>query len=355
MRATGLPIVLAIMLGTVGFDQPLFAQQTIAPKVVTLTRTQAPLGEILQEITTQTGLPVELVNGNPKLALDVKFDRVPFWTALEDIATKTNSRITLGKDGRQITLTTPPILRSISAVDGPFRIILQQVTSRIDLGTGTMMTEVTIECHWEPRLPVFRIDSEPTITTVTDDRGTKLTVTPNKAKVPPRGSHYTTVVRIPNVPRSTTKLTQLSGSFQVTAAEKMLSFRFTDLLAATPQTQDQTGVKVTLLPIKKVTGRWDVPVELNYPPTKIEFESYESALWLTENRLQLISPTGQTYAPVNDDTRESPTKAFVTYRYLDTAKGPPFADRKGWSVLYDTPSPLVEFRINFDLRDVPLP
>ena len=355
MRASGLPIVLAIMLGIAGFDRPLFAQPTIAPKVVTLTRTQAPLGEILREITTQTGLSVELVTGNPKPAIDVKYDRVPLWTALEDIAAKTSSRITLGKDGRRITLTTPPIVRSISAVDGPFRIVVNHVTSRIDLETGATITEVTLDCHWEPRLPVFRIDSEPTITTVTDDRGTKLTVTPNKAKVPPRGSHYTTVVRIPNVPRSATKLTNLSGSFTVTAAEKMLSFRFTDLLPTTPQTQDQTGVKVTLLPIKKVSGRWDVPLELNYPPTKIEFESYESALWLTENRLQLVSPTGQTYAPVNDDTRETPTKAFVTYRYLDTAKGPPFADRKGWSILYDTPSPLVEFLIKFDLRDVPLP
>ena len=355
MRATGLPIVLAMMLGISGFDRPLFAQPTIAPKVVTLTRTQAPVGEILREITTQTGLSVELVTGNPKLAIDIQFDRVPFWTALENIATKSGSRITLGNDGRRVTLTAPPILRSISAVDGPFRVVVTHVTSRTDFETGTAITEVTLDCHWEPRLPVFRIDSEPTITTVTDDRGTKLTASPNKAKVPPRGSHYTTILRIPNVPRSATKLTQLSGSFQVTAAEKMLSFRFTDLLTVTPQTQDQSGVKVTLLPIKKVTGRWDVPLELTYPPTKIEFESYESALWLTENRLQLVNPTGQTYAPINENTRESPTKAFVTYRFLDTAKGPPFADRKGWSILYDTPSPLVEFLVNFDLRDVTLP
>ena len=355
MRATGLPIVLAMMLGISGFDRPLFAQPTIAPKVVTLTRTQAPVGEILREITTQTGLSVELVTGNPKLAIDIQFDRVPFWTALENIATKSGSRITLGNDGRRVTLTAPPILRSISAVDGPFRVVVTHVTSRTDFETGTAITEVTLDCHWEPRLPVFRIDSEPTITTVTDDRGTKLTASPNKAKVPPRGSHYTTILRIPNVPRSATKLTQLSGSFQVTAAEKMLSFRFTDLLTVTPQTQDQSGVKVTLLPIKKVTGRWDVPLELTYPPTKIEFESYESALWLTENRLQLVNPTGQTYAPINENTRESPTKAFVTYRYPDTAKGPPLGDRKGWSVLYDTPSPLVEFLVNFDLRDVTLP
>ena len=237
MRATGLPFVLGIILGTMGFDRPLFAQATIAPKTVTLTRTSAPLGEILREITTQTGLGIELVNVDPKAICDVKFDQVPFWIALEDISAKTSSRITIGKEGRQITLTKSSNPRTISAVDGPFRIVVKQVTNRIDLETGTTTTEVTLDCHWEPLLPVFRIDSEPTITAVTDDRDTKLTVTPNKAKVPPRGCHYTTVVRIPNIPRSATKLKQLTGSFVVTAAEKMLSFRFTDLQATTPQTE----------------------------------------------------------------------------------------------------------------------
>ena len=40
------------------------------------------------------------------------------------------------------------------------------------------------------------------------------------------------------------------------------------------------------------------------------------------------------------------------YHFL---KLPPLGDRKGWSLVYDTPAPLTEFAVKFSLSDIALP
>ena len=36
-------------------------------------------------------------------------------------------------------------------------------------------------------------------------------------------------------------------------------------------------------------------------------------------------------------------------------KGPNVANPKGWQLVYETPAPLVEFPVRFELKDIPLP
>ena len=55
---------------------------------------------------------------------------------------------------------------------------------------------------------------------------------------------------------------------------------------------------------------------------------------------------------MNEDFRESPGKANLVYRF-PAGKVP--ADRAGWSLVYETPSPLVEFDVAFTLSNIPLP
>ena len=253
--------------------------------------------------------------------------------------------------------------RSQSAHGAPSR-------NRRDFDTGRGVTEVTLEVDWEPRLPVFRIDGEPRGEygagrlgggpgLAAQQFGQEMAPAAGKAAV--SGSTFTSVVRLPAIARSegagrasgqiyTIDSISIRGDFTVTAAAKMLQFRVPD--CATPTTLSQEGVTFTALPWKRIGDRWDVPVELTYPASKVEFESFESGAWLSRNRLQLIDAAGKPREPMNEDWREAGPKTTAFYRF-PAAQLP--ADRKGWAMLYETPGPLVEFPVRFTLNDIPLP
>ena len=59
----------------------------------------------------------------------------------------------------------------MSAVSGPFRIVAKQVTGRPLLDYGVTFHEIQLDVHWEPRYPVFRIDTNPKIKAAKDDKG----------------------------------------------------------------------------------------------------------------------------------------------------------------------------------------
>ena len=329
--------------------QPQTATVALPPAAVTL-------GEALASIQAQTGLTLTTTL-DPKLPLKLERRDGPLWPLLTEVAKASGGRLTVASKGRAVAIdkgVPPP-----ASIDGAFRVAVKQVACRRDFDTGRSVTEVTLEVHWEPRLPVFRIDSEPRGTFGVDTFGGE--VTPSAGKSAVGGTTFTSVVRLPAIPRSvggqsasgqihSVDKLSLAGKFTVTAAAKMVQFRVGD--TSKPTTLTQEGVTFTLQPPRKIQDRWDVPVELVYPPSKVEFESFEAGVWLSRNRLQLIDPAGKPLNPINEDFREAAGKASLVYR-VPAAKVP--ADRAGWSLVYETPSPLVEFDVAFTLSNIPLP
>jgi hypothetical protein len=324
------------------------ADAPIPPKTVTLSAPTGQLGAVLTDVSKQTGIAVAAPGLDAVAPCPVSFDKVPFWAALEQIAAKVDARVALAERGRQITLAKRTGPAAPSSVDGPFRVVVRQVAGRLDFETGRTFTEVTLDVHWEPRFPVFRISSEPTITQATADAGGKLTAISAHAKTPPRGYLYTTTVRIDGVPRAATKLTRLAGTFTVTASPAMLPFVF-DLSGKPPLTQTKSNVTTTLKRFEKVDKRWEAELELTYPPSGPRFESFES--WVTENRARLIAPDkSRSVAPTDSDIPEQGRKVVAVYRFT----GLNLASRAGWTLVYETPAPLVEYPIHFELKDIPL-
>jgi len=329
------------------------AAEPIPPTLVRLNRPTGTLGEVLKDVALQSGLSVDATAFDPAAACAVTFEGIPLWNALESIAEKIQARIALGQNGRSVSLVKRNGPAAVSSVDGAFRIVVKQVQSKLDFESGKSVVEVTLDIHWELRLPVFRIDAQPTITAASADAGTPKANT-SRAKTPPRGRMYTTVVRLEGIPRSATVIRELNGIVIVTATPRMLRFEFVDLSGSSPVTlAAQEGVTATLKPLQKLDRLWEIPIELKYPALP-EFESFES--WVTENRLQLISPTGKTLEGGEPDVPELGRKVSAVYRVSgDAAKNGLLADRKGWSAVYFTPAPLVEFEVRFRLKDIPLP
>lgn len=332
---------------------------SIAPRTITFSKSNAVLGEATAELTRQSGIPIAVDPAFLKAKCAASFDKRSFWNALEDLTAKTGTRIVHRDGGRSVFLE--PRGKSIerSSVAGPFRMVARQTTAKFDLELGAPLYSVHLDTHWEPRFPVFRISSAPQVTKATDDRGTNLSATATKSFSQTVGfAHSFDVVRLDGLTRESKSISLLKGEFTVTAAQEMLAFRFDDMNAKLPTTlPSQSGVTASLRRVEKDDNVWEVEVELNYPAGMPHFESFEEGVWLARNRLQLIPPGGgKAFAPDDHQFLQIGQRVVAVYRFKENAeKGLVNPKSKGWNVVYESPSPLVEFGVSFELKDIPLP
>jgi hypothetical protein len=332
------PIILLALVATLPAADP------IPPRTITLSKTDATPAELGK----LAGVPV--TGGGP---FNATFDRVPFWAALERAAAATNTRIALRDEGRQVALEPRGSSLEVSSASGAFRTVARQVTSRLNLETGLATYDIALEAHWEPRIPVFRVDAVPTVTRAADDRGTKLTTPPASGRSSPTGATHPLPVRLTGLTRDSKKVAALAGHYTVIAADKMLAFTFDNLSAKLPVSlPPQDGVTATLKRIEKDDQTWEFEVELKYPPGGPQFESFEADAWLSGNVIRLVPPDRSKAFRTTD---YEPRGNVLIYRFKeDAAKGLTNPTGKGWRVVYETPAPLVEFRVPFELKDIPL-
>jgi len=327
----------SLRLATIALFVPFVAaaDRPIPPQTVSANGGR-PLADIASDLSKQSNIPFDLSAANRQALVKANLTKLPFWNAVEQLAAETGHRVLPGKKGREVRLVRAVGLQVKPSIDGPFRVAVRQVIARGDFESGTIAYDVVLDIHWEPRFTVFRIDSEPTITALTDDANSILTFTSAKTKVPLSDPLYTTAIRVQGVPRKATKLTTLSGSFVVTAADRMLPFTLN--LEQLPAKAERDGVIVEVPRAEMVDDRFEVAVELTYPPTHPVFESFES--WVTENRAELGSAK-----PIDYEVRSEGRRVSAVYRF----KAP------GKQLQYTTPAPLLEYAVRFELKDIPLP
>ena len=347
------PLIMACAL-TVG-SAAIVAEPPKPPpltaRLVTLNKS-APLAELLAEVSRQTGLSVEAADGSAKAT--AAFDRIPFWEAVEKLAGQTGHRVTV--DGNKVKLLKLPagVKPPPAAVDGPFRAVVKRVTARKDFETGGAEYEVQLDVMWEPRFPVFLVDTDLRVTAATAG-GQKPTAEPPSGRVLPVGYTHPATVRLKGVPRSAGKIDSLSGTFRVTAADHRLSVEFKDLTGDKPVSQTVEGVAVTLKPVRRLEKRVEFGFELEYPPGHPEFESFQ--LWAGGNRLRLTAPDNRTaYEPTDYSADETGRRVRAEYSFSGP-NGQPFTlpDLKGWRAVYDTPCPMVERTVTLTFKDIELP
>ena len=206
--------------------------------------------------------------------------------------------------------------------------------------------------HWEPRYHVFRIDSNPRITTAKYDKSNDLITDPSVTKQYPVGATAEMKIRLVGLPRRAAKIDVVAGEFRATAAEKMLTFQFDNLAGTTAVERKVERVSAKLKPLSfdETTKTWDVELELIYPPGGPVFESFEEHKWLRDNRLQLVSPQGKPFNPDSEDVIASGNTVSATYRFKNVNP-----KARGWGLVYEAPGPLVEVTVPFKLENIPVP
>ncbi len=348
-RTFTLALTILIAGGGGAADKP----PPVAAKQVTL-KTTGTLKEVAAELTQQTGLAFDLTAVDDKAKVNVNFNNAAAWTAIETIADQANCFVWVS--GNTVKLTKRPngVGAVSSGIDGPFRVVVKKVIARRDPELVDAEYEVHLEVQWEPRFPVYLIDTEPKATATVSKA--KVVADAVSVRVIPSGYSHPAVVRLKNVPRAAKELDELACSFRVVAAAKMLAVEFKDLTGDKPVSQTIDGVKVTLDPVQAADKRVEFTVTAEYPEGHPEFESFQ--LWHAANPFRLYSPNDATGGrkPTGLNLGEGGRRPAIVYQY-DAPNGGAVAlpDLKGWRAVYQTPGPMSEQEVTVTLKGIVLP
>ncbi len=318
----------------------------VAAKTVSI-KSDGTLADATAEMTKQTGLAFDLTAVDDKAKVNTNFNNAPAWTAIEAVANQANCFVRVA--GNTVKLSKRPngVGAVPSGIDGPFRVVVKKVIAKRDPELADSDYEVHLEVQWEPRFPVYLIDTEPKATaTVGKD---KVTADAASVRVIPSGYSHPAVVKLKNVPRAAKQLDELACSFRVVAAAKLLAVEFKELTSDKPVSQTIDGVKVTLDPLKVIDKRAEFTVTTEYPDGHPEFESFQ--LWHAANTFRLLPPNDRTGGrkPTGLNLGEGGRRPLIVYQY----DGLP--DVKGWRAVYETPGPMSEQTVTVTLKGVALP
>jgi hypothetical protein len=344
----------AALLGAsaMAVQKPGPPSRTLSPTTITVKQTDSALADVAGILGRASGLGIKADANVTKARCPVDFQGVPLWSALEKAAAVTNAKLIISDGGRTITLAPRGAAKEISSVSGPFRVVVRGVTGRLNLDSNVPIHELDLLVHWEPRYPVFRIDSNPKISAAKFDRTGDIITDSSISRHHPTNAMTEMKIRLAGLPRRAPKIDVVAGEFRATAATQLLTFGFNDLAATSTQEKIAGGVTAKLKPLTfdETTKTWDVELELIYPPGGPVFESFEEHKWLRDNRLQLVSPEGKPIDPDGEEALATGNRVDATYRFKT---GNPKA--KGWSLVYVAPGPLVEVTVPFRLENIPLP
>lgn len=309
-----------------------------AAKKVTLQGGNLTPAKAAGAIRTATAIAVDVsaLDAGKVFALDLR--DADFWTAVGQLADRTDSKVVT--TGGRIALRPGKSLAPVS-VRGPFRFTVREAYARIDPETGKSSYEISLEVCWEPWLLAYRIDSTPSAVIAKNDRGKELTVPRDGARALTSGNIATLVVR-PAATRADKSLT-LTGSVRVTVADKLLTFTF-DAVNPQAAVPAQEGVTAAVTKSGADGADWYAVLDVRRPKSDVVVESHEYALF-QHIRARLVPPKGD---PIVADQVEP-----VDQRY--GFKGQASRVRTGWKFEYQTPGPLREIVVPFELKDIRLP
>jgi hypothetical protein len=343
MRSFGLFGVLLIF----GISVPVSAQSPFPAQRLVFAQEQLTLRQFVETLNQQSGMVLELGSLDPTSKISLKNGH--FWESLDLVASQTGSRLLPIRKGAGLRLVKSPQPGPSPAYDGPFRLAVRQISSVKDFDLGQNNTEIALDLNWEPRYPVFRIESEPLIRDARTDTGLKLEFQPNRTKIPLNGSQHQPTIRLKGIPRAA-KTVSIQGEYTITAAEKMLNLPFT--FAKVPEKQTLEGVTVTLSRAEMIDNRVELQLDLEYPKDHPDFESFET--FVTRNTAALKNEAQQLWEPSDYEISSQGRRVSAVYRFTSKA-GPLVWDPKKWSLNYRTPGPLKDFTIRFQFSGIELP
>jgi hypothetical protein len=337
----------------------------VEPARVTLGNAKIPLGKALEELTKQTNIRVEDNRGDVDPDLDLRFDRTPFWEALDTIAAQAKAGVQINPRSGTIALVKrpPDALPVQVSHSGPFRVAVKKTTASLDFDSGQNVYTTYLEVAWEPGLQPLYLETKPRDLAIKGADGKVLPIEDEGSSMAGVTGliSMTLDVGLPPISRTARTLGAMEGKLSVLAPSRMITFTSPNTLDriekglqdGVAETMKEDGVVCKVSKVVLTRDRWTVQVTLEYPRGAMKLESYQS--WTANNEMVLenkdkvrLKPTGYLI------DASSARRAVINYHFTDQDKM--LRGRAAnWRVVYRTPASVVEMPFAFKFKDVPLP
>lgn len=323
------------------------------PALVSWNSPREPVQKVMPVWARPTGLQLEASAGLADKPCMLEVTNMPLWQALDLLSERVGGRWLVSADGRSLRLLPRAAGRPISAHAGPFRVAVQAVQVRLVPDTGESVCELKLLVHWEPRYPVYRIDSVPRIIAARDEHGRALSVLEGRSHQYPSGAAAEMSVRLQGIQRVAQRIALVDGSFRATLTDRLLNIVWESVPGTKPLIRSTEGIELAWKTLKRNSALhcWEVELEWLYPPDHPRFDSYEESKWLRDVQVQWRLPSGKLVQPVGEEIYATGRRVQAVCQFPEAVN----PQENGWALLLTTPARLREVDISLRLQDIPLP
>jgi len=348
-------LLIAVAFAAPAADDAKLADQLardLQPKLVTFKGKDVKLSKVLKAVQEQTGFEVAAENDETIGKLDLA--KVPFWQAMETLARESDQRIMLyGRDRKVALVSNARGYRELpTSYSGPFRVTLKRMVQVHDLEDNSGLGVARLEVSWEPRFQAFLLEPHLDSVEIKDDAGLiHKGLEREKGKINADDRMALEFdLPIPHLPRSRARIASFSGTLTMIGSPKRLTFTLDKLAKGTKV--EQEGVTIEIKNFREGKELWTIDVGMKYPPSAVEFESFQN--WLISNEAYLLNKNGQRLDHVGYEADEGVTS--MRYRFVENEeKRIKLGKPSDWKLVYRTPAQIVAVPIKFNFKDVPLP
>jgi hypothetical protein len=344
---------------------------TLAPKRITLDAHNKTVRQVFQEFTRQTGYKIEFWTSNEQQPYSFKFDRVPFWEALDQVCHASGLVHQSGYGDDTVHLQSLESYAPYVCYDGAFRLAANgfQQNRSIDFSTlpitptGPRRSDAlvfTFSICSEPKLPLLGV-GEPRLDAAYDDQ--------NNSMVPPRGPDNRVIARYGNGFRSFSHQMQLPlvRASEKAAAVKLLKGSLPLTLLVSEKPEVVTDKLMEAKGKKFSTAGATFAIE---EATALPQNQYQVRMAITDEgkdtadndytwhnslnyRLEVQDAKGNKYLPFSSNwLNSSPRHVEIQFTYGPAPGNQPLGPPakliyRSWST--------IQTQVSFSFKDLPLP
>lgn len=317
------------------------------------------LGDALEQISKQTGNPIQLDNMSALAELPIELSAVdaPFWDVMSSVMQQAKLRVNAYGTTENILVLAPGGSEVAHAganfSQGPFRLDMTSARSVLPFNS-TMggQLELSLTVTWEPRLkPVFMQLPMSSLRAEFTSGKTLSASNPQAApEVPLNAGGCTTQIdlMLERPDRSEGKIVKLTGEFSIAVPSQRHQYVFEKFGNGARQTEKFGDVTVTLEGARRNGSVYELRIFVEFGDSQGALDSFRG--WILSNEAYLRDANDQRLENVGLNTY-AVTPNAVGIAYLFQINGDP----NDYKLIYESPAAITTQKVEYELRDIDLP
>lgn len=336
-------------------------ESLVTPSLVSISEPELSVTDAFAEIEKQTGNEIidyrqEFNQPVNEFDVDVDFDQVTFWEALDDILDQAALSVYSygGETGLTIVGSNSTLDRSsLADYRGAFRFEPVDIRAQRNLREpGESVVRLKLEVAWEPRLQPIVVRHALGDVKAVDGDGDPIAIADANSQqefTVNKQMHFQEFeIPLQSPPRDVAEIGSISGNVEFLLTGPMESFRFDPLTDERNVEQRRGDATVIMERVRRNQDTWEIRVLVHFEESGEALESHYG--WVYNNPAELVDADGETLLPATiESTRRTENEVGMAYLF-DVPQG-----LEGMTFVYKTPVSMIKHRVDYELRDLKLP